>query len=294
LKSGSEKQSKSMSPKTLIFIRLFVLRRIFAGIRDAPWSATNTSSTSDELSIVEMYVSCLMEVPITSLMEAEFFSLKDLDGFVGEALRNRCVMIMVRLGYFTTPSRASSEISSSIAWFSRQLISTEDDIFSSTLLQVACTIAEATSVENADRKREVILTLLDNLLLTGSSASFVGLQMLSALVGQWCNGAGADGDLSLACLCVTGMEKWQALSPPTLQQLFHLLVHDLPFNLAAYCHREKLSGVVFNRLWRIYIKWLSQGADQETVDCVRKALICCRAADSGEGDFASLAISMLR
>jgi hypothetical protein len=293
LKSGSEKQSKSMSPKTLIFIRLFVLRRIFAGIRDAPWSATNTSSTSDELSIVEMYVSCLMEVPITSLMEAEFFSLKDLDGFVGEALRNRCVMIMVRLGYFTTPSRASSEISSSIAWFSRQLISTEDDIFSSTLLQVACTIAEATSVENADRKREVILTLLDNLLLTGSSASFVGLQMLSALVGQWCNGAGADGDLSLACLCVTGMEKWQALSPPTLQQLFHLLVHDLPFNLAAYCHREKLSGVVFNRLWRIYIKWLSQGADQETVDCVRKALICCRTADSGEGDFASLAISML-
>jgi hypothetical protein len=292
LKSGSEKQT-SIIPKTLIFIRLFVLRRIFAGIRDAPWSATNSSSTSDELSIVQMYASCLMEIPITSLMEAEFFSLKDLDGFVGEALRNRCVMTMVRLGYFTTPSRASSEISSSIAWFSRQLISSEDEIFSSTLLQVSCTIAEATSVENTDRKREVILTLLDNLLLTGSSASFVGLQMLSALVGQWCNGAGADGDLSLACLCVAGMERWQALSPPTLQQLFHLLVHDLPFNLAAYCHREKLSGVVFNRLWRIYNKWLAQGADQETVDCVRKALICCRAADSGEGDFASLAISML-
>ena len=292
LKSGSEKQTLIV-PKTLIFLRLFVLRRIFAGIRDAPWSATNSSSTSDELSIVQMYASCLMEIPITSLMEAEFFSLKDLDGFVGEALRNRCVMTMVRLGYFTTPSRASSEISSSIAWFSRQLISSEDEIFSSTLLQVCCTIAEATSVENADRKREVLLTLLDNLLLTGSSASFVGLQMLSALVGQWCNGAGADGDLSLACLCVTGMEKWQALSPPTLQQLFHLLVHDLPFNLAAYCHREKLAGVVFNRLWRIYIKWMAQGADQETVECVRKALICCRTADSGEGDFASLAISML-
>jgi hypothetical protein len=292
LKSVSDKKSFSVPPKTLNAIRLFLLRRVFAGIRDAPWTAT-TSSTSEQRSIVEMYVLCLMEIPITSLIDAEFFVLKDLDGFVGEALRNRCVMLLVRLGYFTTPSRASSEISSALAWFSRQLVSSEDEIFSSTLLQVSCSIAEATSGENSDRRRELLLTLLDNLLLTGSSASLVGLQMLGALVCQWCRGSGSDGDLSLACLCAIRMERWQELSPPTLQQTFRVLVHDLPFNLATYARREKLSGIVFNRLWRVYKKWWDQGADQETLDCVRKALICCRSSESGGEDFASLATSML-
>jgi hypothetical protein len=294
LKKGNDKQSLSMSPNNLNFLRHYVVRRIFAGIRDAPPSATSSITSSDhERSIIDMYVLCLMEIPITNLVEADFFSVKELDGFVGEALRNRYVMAMVRLGYFTTPSRASSEISSSIAWFCRQLVSDEDEVFSSTLLQVSCAIAEATYVENADRKREVLVSLLDNLLLTGSMASTVGLQMLGALVGRWCRGVGSDGDLSLACLCVPGMDRWQALSPPTLQQMFRLLVHDLPFNLATYCRQEKLSGAVFNRLWRIYNKWLELGADQNTINCVRKALICCRSLDSGEDNVVSLATSLL-
>jgi hypothetical protein len=292
INTGGNKKAFIIPPKTLIFLRHFLLTRVFSGIRDAPWTTT-TSSTAEERSIVEMYASCLKEMPVTSLVEAEFFSLKELDGFVGESLRYRCVMILVRQGYFTTPSRASSEVSSAIAWFSRQLVSSEDEIFSSTLLQVACSIAEATSGENSDRRRELLLTLLDNLLMTGSSASYVGLQMLGVLVCQWCKGSGSDGDLSLICLCATQMERWQELSPPTLQQTFRILVHDLPFNLATYARKEKLSGVVFNRLWRIYNKWLEQGADQETIDCVRKALICCRSADSGGEDFASLATSML-
>ena len=293
LKSGVDKKSFCVSPKTTNIIRMFLLRRAFSGIRDASWTTTTSSAASDELSIVEMYANCLMEMPLTALIDAEFFVLKDLDGFVGEALRNRCVMILVRQGYFATQSRASSEIASALAWFSRQLVSSEDEIFSSTLLQVACSIAEASSGENSDRKRELLLSLLDNLLMAGSFAAYVGLQMLGALVGQWCKGLGSDGDLSLACLCAAGMERWQVLSPPTLQQTFRMLVHDLPFNLAAYARQEKLSGVVFNRLWRLYNKWWEQGADQETIDCVRKALICCRSVESGGTDFVSLASSML-
>jgi hypothetical protein len=293
LKTSRDKKSISMSPKIINFVRLFVLNRIFAGIRDAHLPSSSVSSDTDERTIIDVYTQCLMEIPIPSLVEAEFFALKELDGFVGEALRNRCIMALVKWGYFTTPSRASSEISSSLAWFSRQLISSEDEIFSSSLLQVACAIAEATSAENSDRKREALLALLDNLLLTGSSACSIGLQLLSALVAQWCDGMGSDGDLSLACLCVDGMGKWQALSPPTLQQMFRLLVHDLPYNLATYCRREKISGVVFNRLLRIYNKWWEQGADQETIDTVRQALTTCRSVDSGADDFALLATAML-
>ena len=293
LSSAYEQKGFTLSPKTLGVIRMFLLKRGFAGIRDAPWATTTSSPTVDGRSIVEAYVDCLMEMPITSLIEAEFFTLKDLDGFIGEALRVRCIMILVRQKYFATPSRASGEIASALAWFSRQLVSSEDEIFSATLLQVSCSIAEATAKENSDRKRELILTLLDNLLLIGESSTIVGLQMLGTLVFQWCKGVGSDGDLSLACLCVTRMEKWHELTPPTLQQLFRLIVHDLPFNLATYSRQEKISHIVFNRLWRVYNRWFEQGADQETIDCIRKALICCQSPATEAEEFASLTTSML-
>lgn len=294
VKGADDKKSFLISPKTLTFFRHFLVTRAFAGIRDAPWTSTSSSSTIEERSIVEKYADCLLEIPVSTLVDTEFFTLKELDGFPGEALRYRCVMVLVRKGYFTTPSRASSEIASAIAWFSRQLTSSEEEVFSSTLLQVACSIADATAAENSDSRKELLLTLLDNLLLTGPSASYVGLQMLGVLVCRWVNGEGSDGDLSLACLISTQMDRWKELSPPSLQQTFRILVHDLPANLATYIRAERMSSVVFNRLCRVYNKWFEQGAEQETMDCVRKALICCRTVDSGSDDFASLATLMLK
>ena len=111
---------------------------------------------------------------------------------------------------------------------------------------------------------------------------------------RWVNGDGSDGDLSLACLVSTQMDRWKELSPPTLQQTFRVLVHDLPFNLATYVRAERISGIVFNRLWRVYRKWFEQGAEQDTIECVRKALICCRSVDVGTEDFSSLATAMLK
>lgn len=293
VRNGENDNSLKISPKTLNFIRKFLVTRVFAGIRDAPWATSTTSSTIEERSIVESYANSLLELPLNTLTEAEFFTVKKLDGFVGEALRHRCVMVLVKKQYFTNTSRSSSEIASAIAWFSRQLTSSEEEMFSSTLLQVASSIADATATENSDMRREHLLTLLDNLLLTGASASFVGLQMLGVLVCKWTNGSGSDGDMSLLSLVATQMERWKELSPPTLQQTFRLVVHDLPFNLATYARREKISAVVFNRLWRIYNKWFDQGADQETINCVRRALVCCRSVDGGREDFTSLATSML-
>ena len=293
LKGEGNKKTLMISPKTLNFLRNFLVTRVFAGIRDAPWTVTSASLTIEERSIVESYAGCLQEIPVSALVDAEFFTLKELDGFIGEALRYRCVMTLVKNGYFTNPTRASSEITSAIAWFSRQLTSAEEEIFTVTLLQVACSIADATSGENADRRKELLLTLLDNLLLTGPSASFVGLQMLGALLCRWVGGCGSDGDLSLACLISVQIERWKELTPPTLQQIFRIMVHDLPFNLSSYARREKLSGVIFNRLWRVYNKWFELGAEQETMDCVRRALICCRGVDAASDEFTSLAISIL-
>eukprot|EP00934_Nitzschia_sp_Nitz4_P002194 Nitzschia sp. Nitz4//scaffold222_size33694//13520//19534//NITZ4_007862-RA/size33694-processed-gene-0.17-mRNA-1//-1//CDS//3329542591//2194//frame0 len=283
-----------ISTKSLSFLRGFLVTRVFAGIRDAPWSSTSSISTMEERSIVETYTSCLLELPTSSLADADFFKVKELDGFVGEALRYRCIMLLVRDGYFTTPSRASSEINEAVSWFSRQLTSSDEEVFSSTLLQVARSIAEATKGENSERRRELLLKLLDNLLSTGASSSFVGLQMLGVLICQWVNASGSDGDLSLLCLVSTQLDRWKELYPPTLQQTFRLLVHDLPFNLSTYGRTEKVSGVIFNLLWRIYKKWLQEGADQESLHCLRMSLVHCRDLDAHiDEDFVSLSTSLL-
>jgi hypothetical protein len=290
LGSDNEKTTSSISPKTLKTVKSFLLRKVFSGIRDATWTST---SASTERSIVDLYAHCLAEMPIASLVQVEFFALTDHDGFVGEALRYRCIMILVRLGYFTTPARASSEIQSALSWFSRQIVSSGDQIFSMTLLNVICSLAEATLEENAEKRKSLLLMLLDNLLLVECLASTIGLQMLGALVCQWCKGRGSDGDLSLAYVCATGMARWQDLSPSALRKMFEVVVHDLPYNLAAFSKKERIGSIVFNRLFRIYTKWLEQGADEETIGCVRKALVCCRNEDSGGDDFDYVAIAML-
>jgi len=102
----------------------------------------------------------------------------------------------------------------------------------------------------------------------------LALEILAALVYQ--DGFGSDGDLSLLRTLGTSIGKWVDLPPQILKKAFKLAVHDLPFNLARYTRREKLSGVVYNRLWRIYIKWQKQGTDEATLAHLRISLICCR------------------
>jgi hypothetical protein len=290
LSSESDKNRSSVSPKTLKIVQVFLLTKIFLAIRDVTWT---TTSTFTERRVLEKYVMCLAEIPNDFLLDAEFFSLTDHDGFIGEALRYRCILGLVQVGYFTTPARAHSEIQSAMSWFSRQLVSSDKEVFSITLLNVCCSIAEAASSESASKRRDLVLMLLDNLLLVGSSSSTIGLQMLGALACQCCKGRGFDGDLSLAYLCSTNIGKWQDLSPLTLQQMFAICVHDLPFNLASYSQKEKMGNVIFNRLWRLYKKWQEQGADEVTLSIVRQALICCRSEDSVGDGFSSLTSSML-
>lgn len=268
------------SPKAQHTIKLFLLRRGFAGIRNASWSAATVGPT-EQRTIIETYASCLLEIPTDLLLEADFFTVKDLDGFFGESLRIRVIMVLVQNDYFSSATQSYGEIASSIAWICRQLVACDDEIFSATILHVACAIAKASARESAIKKKELLIALLDNLLLVSADASFVGLQMLAALVFQWCHGRGSDGDLSLLVALGTSVDRWQDMPTQLLHQAFRIAVHDFPFNLAKYVRREKLSGVVFNRLWRIYVKWWEQGADEQTLFHLRRAVVCCRDVDSG-------------
>lgn len=290
LESSREKQKSSQSPTTLKAVKSFLLHKVFSGMKDAPWAEM---SSATERSVVDLYAQCLAELPISSLSEVKFFALKDDDGFNGEALRYHCIMILARLRYFPTPARVSSEIQSALSWFSRQLVSSGDQMFSMKLLNVICAFAEATLVENADKRKSLLLMLLDDLLLVGPQASSIGLRILGALLSQWSNGRGSDGDLSMACICSTRMTRWQDLSASALRKMFEILVHDLPYNLAAFSKKERIGSVVFSRLFRIYKQWLGQGTDEETIGCVRKALVCCRNEDPLGDAFDNVAAAIL-
>jgi hypothetical protein len=281
------------SPKVLNTLQMFLLQRVFAGIRNASWTSGKMGH-SDQRIIIETYASCLLEIPAKLLLEADFFSVKDLDGFFGESLRIRVVMVLVQNDHFASATHSYGEIASAIAWICRQLVACDDDIYSSTILQVVCTIAKASSKESAAKKNDLLISLLDNLLLVSTAASFVGLQVLAALLFQWCYGRGSDGDLSLSIVLGTSIDKWHDMPTILLHEAFRLAVHDLPFNLAKYARSENLSGVLFNRLWRIYIKWRENGADDETLFHFRRALVSCRDADSGGiEDMVTLTTSMV-
>ncbi|KAL3918754.1 MAG: hypothetical protein SGILL_004085 [Bacillariaceae sp.] len=279
LHRASDSKSFRFSPKALSSLQALLLHRIFAGLRDAAWPTHANQRLVDQQAVVEAYADCLMEIPSVVLDGADFFSTKELDGFNGESLRIQVVMILVRNEYFKSSSRAFGETASAIAWTSRQLVACNDEVFSCAILCVACAIAKASEKEPSNKKKELLVSLLDNLLMVSSNASFVGLEVLAVIAFQWCNRNGSDGDLSLLFGIADSSEKWQDLSPSALKETFRLAVHDLPFNLARYARQAKLSGVIFNRLWRLYVKWWEQGSSKQTLEPLKRCLLCCQDAD---------------
>jgi hypothetical protein len=275
--AAADAKSPRFSPKLLKSIEQFLEQKAFTGIYDSS-TATEAVSSNQITNIIDAYADCLIELPDTLLFRNKLFSAPDCDSLYGECLRIRVNMTLIRKNCNSLSSQSYREIASSIAWMFQQLIASRDEIFSSTILQVTCTIADASCRATADGKKDMIISFLDNLLMVDSSASFVGLEILAALVYQ--NGYGSDGDLSLLRSLGTSIGKWVDLRPQILKKAFKLAVHDLPFNLAMYTRREKLSGVVFNRLWRVYVKWQEQGSDEVTLAPLRRSLICCRDTDT--------------
>ena len=280
--AAADDKSPRFSPKLLKSIQIFLEQKAFLCLCDTynTTSATEGVSSDQITNIIDAYADCLIELPDTLLFENEnkLSSAQNCDNFSGKCLRIRVNMTLIRKNCSSLSSPSYREIASSIAWIFQQLIASRDEIFSSKILQVTCTIAEASCRATADGKKELIISFLDNLLMVDSSASFVGLEILAALVYQ--NGYGSDGDLSLLRSLGTSIGKWVDLPPQILKKAFKLAVHDLPFNLAMYTRREKLSGVVFNRLWSVYVKWQEQCSDEATLAPLRRSLICCRDTNS--------------
>jgi hypothetical protein len=278
--AAADDKSPRFSPKLLKSTQIFLEQKAFLGICDTynTMFATEGVSSDQITNIIDAYADCLIELPDILLFENKLFSAQDCDSFSGKCLRIRVSMTLIRKNCSSLSSQSYREIASSIAWMFQQLIASRDEIFSSTILQVTCTIADASCRATADGKKDMIISFLDNLLMVDSSASFVGLEILAALVYQ--NGYGSDGDLSLLRSLGTSIGKWVDLPPQILKKAFKLAVHDLSFNLAMYTRREKLSGVVFNRLWRVYVKWQEQGSDEVTLAPLRRSLICCRDTDT--------------
>jgi len=112
--------------------------------------------------------------------------------------------------------------------------------------------------------------------MVDSTAGFVCVEILAAFVYQFFYGNRSDGDSSMLRALWPSIEKWVDLPPQNLKKTFHLAIHDLSFNLAGFARRNDISGVVLNRLSRIYGKWLEQGSDETTLSALRLSILCCR------------------
>ena len=273
-------KSPRFSPKCIKSLHVFLQQKAFPGIYDATSKHAAVVPPNQVTKIVEAYADCIALIPNTSVVDNKIICTADSIGFGGECLRIRLLMSLIRNDSHSWSSHSYREITSSIAWMSQQLIGGDEGVFSTALLQTACTVAGASSKEGRDRKKDIIVSFLDNLLMVDSNASLVCLGILSAIVFQFCYGYGSDGDLSLLRVFGPSIEKWVDLPPEVLKKTYELAVHDLPFNLAKFSRRESLTDVVCNRLSRIFNKWLGQGSNETTLAPLRLSLICCRTVET--------------
>jgi hypothetical protein len=294
LRQAENDRSPRFSPKCLNSLHLFLQKRSFSGIHDAISTTTNGVQPTQISRIVEAYADCISMIPETLLIDNKIVNSAG-SSESGECLRIRLLMSLIGKDSNYLSSQSYREITSSIAWVFEQLIGCNDDVFSSKILQVACTVAGASSRETRERKKVIIVSFLDNLLMVDSNVSFVSLEILAAFVFQFCQGCGMDGDLSLLRVFGPSIEKWKDLPPELLEKTFELAVRDLPLNLAKFARREDLLGVVSNRLSSIYARWLEQGLDETSLSPLRLSLLCCRDTENAMNaqDLAKLVTSIV-
>ena len=289
---ASKKKHSSLSQKTMTFLEEFVATRIFSELRELSWGASiGENNATEEGAILQAYVACLTALPLASLEQFDVFVFLDDDSFSGEVLRALVILELVKNRYFKDSARAMREFSKVMRWFSRKYVAPGAELYLETLRRIACALAAATSVLSVSEKREILLSMLEQLLLCQATAAFVGLDLLSVMVASWCSDVATDGDLSMVYICTHSTDKLQSLSDTALSQVFAFFRHDLPCNLSTFGMREKIGAIIANQIWRIYSTWTKHGADEEVLVCLKKTFICD--SDSKEDDFISLTSTIL-
>lgn len=287
-------QSISLSPKAMNATRSFVIGQVLHDLQRIPLDLLVTRPASGA-SVLNSYILCIKEIPLSSLDEAKFCSFDESsNNFLGDALRVLVTLELARLDHFGSVKRELQELLKVSSWLSRNLASSKDQVVSRTLRRVASTFADATNKDRPSAKRDHLSLMLENLLLINDKeGSRVALEWLAVVMTYWCNGPGSDADLSLGYLCSTDPSAVHTLSDSALEQFYRVIVADLPFNLATFCRREKQSAIVFNKINRLYKYWSANAVDMDTLSCLRQCIICCRSSQTKEDAFVTLATSIL-
>lgn len=291
---GKRGKQSGLSQKTMSFLEELISSRVFSDLRDLSWGASiGENNATEERSILKAYVACLSELPLSTLEKFDVFVFHDDDSFSGEMFRTLVVLALVRGRYFNDGARAMREFSKVLAWFSRKYISPGAELYLETLRRMSCALAAATAVLSASERREILLTIFEQLLLCQATAALIGLDLLACMLASWSSDVAQDGGLSMAYICKHSTEELQGLSDTALGRIFALFQHDLPSNLATYGRREKISAIIANQLWRLHSTWTRHDADQEVLACLQKAFICGSSSETKEEDFVALTCSIL-
>jgi hypothetical protein len=264
--------SSTLSPKVLGLVRISCLQLIVEDLFDEPLESLRVQDDKSP-SLLEQYVRCLLKIPQNVLDDSGFFTLT-IEGFDAEALKMVCLTALIESDYFGTQQRETEELSSVALWLSKKLSSCPEESEQHTLRHVMASFAAVTLRETSAAKRERIASLFEVLLLTKKAGSRLGIQLLAILLAYWCHGRGSDAELTLGFLCVADARLPLSLQASALEDLFEIVVEDLPANISTYTSKDKLLGpVVLNYLYRVLSHWSNCGADGDILFCVRKCII---------------------
>jgi hypothetical protein len=291
--------SKVPSFKVLSTVRMFVLGKMFSDICNHTIEELMVRTTVSSKSTLDLFSICLKHIPLSLLDEGDLLKHHDLASSLHvDIIRVALLLELIKLGYFDTIKRGGQELLNVNTWLSRRLLSSDEgsiDIYG--YRRVACSFAAATVMMNkgySSSRRDTITSILDVLLLTKDTLSArLGLTWLSVIVAYWCNGNGSDSELSLGYLCTTDPDSSRLLPTAALDQFFSIMIYDLSYNLISVSRREKLSTVVSNYLHRIYEHWIKINVDEETIDCIRRAIIFEQGYIGNQDFFVNVASTIL-
>jgi hypothetical protein len=285
----------SLAPKTIKALRRSV-GRIPADLQGALPVKDLLRSESGSVSIFDSFVQCLSLLATEVVDQEGYLCVIGPSGtFEAEAFTVLTLTALVDMEFFGVSHnrRGEVELSKVSSWIAKKLQLFSDDVDLYALRQVMHAFALATTRESTKAKHTRLSSLLDFLLQTKKVASRIGLQWLSMVMAQWSAFSGAEEVMTLGFMCAGDRNVARNLPERELEQLFELVLLDLPCYISTIASFEQISSSVSTQLNRVHDKWTEQQVDLELLTCIRNSIFACRGRGSSDDLFVSLSSHVL-
>lgn len=267
-------KSAALSPKAISILREFVQYKLAADLSTQPLDALSDRAVHDT-SLIDSYVSCAREIPVSTLDQSEFFVVEKAgsDDYTIETFRSLVIVKMIKLDALLSPQRNQFVLNSITSWMARNFPSASAARERDSFRRLFLNYAAASSNESSSSKGDRLSILVDILLLTTRETSESGLELLSVVLAHWCRGYAQS--FSFCKLLLASAETTEALPMLELQQFCQVAIEELPNNLAVFAEETKCATIVANHLRRLQTHWLECQSAPLMLRITSQAILRC-------------------